>query len=105
MAIPAIPAIPAISGVGGATPTAPTAPAGGGGDKGGFGGLLTDALNKLDASQTQASNAATSLATGKSTDISAVAMSVEQASLSLQLAVQVRNKLTDAYNDLFRMQI
>ncbi|HEX4521675.1 MAG TPA: flagellar hook-basal body complex protein FliE [Gaiellaceae bacterium] len=102
----AIPAIPAISGVGGASPTAPTKPAGGGGaDKGGFGGLLTDALNKLDASQVQASNAATSIATGKSTDISAVAMSVEQASLSLQLAVQVRNKLTDAYNDLFRMQI
>ena len=32
-------------------------------------------------------------------------MQVEQASLSLQLAVQVRNKVVDAYNDLFRMQI
>ena len=32
-------------------------------------------------------------------------MDVEQASLSLQLAVQVRNKVVDAYNDLFRMQV
>jgi flagellar hook-basal body complex protein FliE len=32
-------------------------------------------------------------------------MEVEQASLSLQLAVQVRNKVVDAYQELLRMQI
>ena len=99
-------AIPPIGAVGAPTsPTPGTAPAGHTGKGGGFGGLLTDALNKLDKTQTDAANASQQLATGQSNDISAVAMDVEQASLSLQLAVQVRNKVVDAYNDLFRMQI
>jgi flagellar hook-basal body complex protein FliE len=100
--------IPPIGAIGASTPAAPTsgiAPAGQSEKGGGFGGLLTDAMNKLDKTQTDAANAAQQLATGQSNDISAVAMDVEQASLSLQLAVQVRNKVVDAYNDLFRMQI
>ena len=32
-------------------------------------------------------------------------MDIEEASLSLQLAVQVRNKMVDAYQELFRMQV
>jgi flagellar hook-basal body complex protein FliE len=103
----AVPAIGGIGGIGGITP--PAAPATGGtsagGKGGGFGKALSGEIDKLDASQNQASTAAEQLATGKATDISTVAMQVEQASLSLQLAVQVRNKVVDAYNDLFRMQI
>ena len=34
-----------------------------------------------------------------------VVMSVEKASLELQLAVQVRNKGVDAYQEIFRMQV
>ena len=32
-------------------------------------------------------------------------MAVERANLSMQLAVQVRNKAVDAYNQIFRMQV
>ena len=53
----------------------------------------------------QAAKSSEAIATGQSQDISKVAMDIEEASLSLQLAVQVRNKVVDAYNDLFRMQI
>jgi flagellar hook-basal body complex protein FliE len=106
----------AISGIGGialpaaATAPAPTAPdtaAGGAGSAGGkgFGNMLANELGKLDQSQAQASTAAEQVATGQATDISSVAMQVEEASLSLQLATQVRDKAVDAYNELFGMQI
>jgi flagellar hook-basal body complex protein FliE len=96
-----------ITGVTGAAPTAPaTSPASGTGQKGsGFGHLLADALDKLNADQVQAGKSSEAIATGKSNDISKVAMDIEQATLSLQLAVQVRNKIVDAYQELFRMQV
>ena len=99
-------AIVPITGVGGAAATTPSTSVGGSGKAaGGFGHLLADALDKLDASQVQAAKSSEAIATGQSQDIGKVAMDIEQASLSLQLAVQVRNKVVDAYNDLFRMQI
>jgi flagellar hook-basal body complex protein FliE len=81
----------------------PGADGGGGGDS--FAGLLGNALGKLDASQTASTQASQDLATGKATDVSGVVMQVERASLELQLASQVRNKLVDAYSELMRMQV
>ena len=92
---PVAPSLPT-QGAQGATPA-------GGGQ--GFGNMLGNAVDKLENSQQQASAASTQLATGQATDISQVTMQVENASLALQLAVQVRNKAVDAYNDLFRMQV
>ena len=89
-------------GLGGlAGPAAPT-PAGGGG---GFGSALTQSIDKLNAVQQNADASAQALATGKATDVASVAMDVERASLSLQLASQVRTKLVDAYQEIFRMQV
>ena len=70
-----------------------------------FGHALAGALDKLDAGQQTAAQASQDLATGKATDISGVVNQVEKASLELQLATQVRNKLVDAYSELMRMQI
>jgi flagellar hook-basal body complex protein FliE len=71
----------------------------------GFGKLLEDSLGKLDQAQANADQPAQSLATGNAQDLTSVVMSVEQASLEVQLASQIRNKAVDAYNDIFRMQI
>ena len=76
-----------------------------GGGGGGFGKLLNDSIGKLDQAQAQAAQQTQQLATGQATNLSSVVMSVEQASLEVQLASQVRNKVLDAYNDIFRMQI
>ena len=85
---------------------APGSSSGGGGGKGGgFGQILTDSIGKLDQAQAQAAQQTQALATGQASDVSSVVMSVEQASLEVQLASQVRNKLVDAYNDIFRMQV
>ena len=71
----------------------------------GFGKLLEDSIGKLDQTQANADQQVQALATGKAQDLSTVVMSVEQASLEVQLASQIRNKAVDAYNDIFRMQI
>jgi flagellar hook-basal body complex protein FliE len=71
----------------------------------GFGQMLGDALGKLGGMQVDAAVQSQALATGQASDVSAVAMSVERASLALQLAAQVRNKTVEAYQDLFRMQV
>ena len=72
---------------------------------GGFGQMLSNSISKLDQAQTSADQQVQDLATGDAQDLSSVVMSVEQASLEVQLASQIRNKAVDAYNDIFRMQI
>ena len=72
---------------------------------GGFGGILADALQKLAGLQEEAAAQSQALATGRADDVTSVVMAVERASLALQLAVQVRNRAVEAYQDIFRMQI
>ena len=85
--------------------TPPAAPSSGTSGGKGFGQMLSGAIDKLDGLQQQATDASQQLATGQASDVSTVAMQVEQASLALQLATEVRNKAVDAYQDLFRMQV
>jgi flagellar hook-basal body complex protein FliE len=53
----------------------------------------------------QASAQSEALASGAAPDVSTVVMEVERAALALQLAVQVRNRAVEAYQDLWRTQI
>jgi len=85
------------------TSGAPAATGGTGG--GGFGAQLMNQLDKLNASQADASNQAQQLATGQASDVSSVVMAMEKASLELQLATQVRNKGVEAYQEIFRMSV
>jgi flagellar hook-basal body complex protein FliE len=97
--------IPGVGGLGSNLGVSKTADAGTGSGGDSFAGLLGNAIGKLDASQNAASQASQDLATGKATDVSGVVMQVERASLELQMASQVRNKLVDAYSELMRMQV
>lgn len=90
--------------VGGVGGTAGTATAGGAA-AGSFGGLLTDKIGALNDMQNSAADASQALATGQATDVASVVTTVEQAALAMQLAVQVRNKAVDAYQELMRMQV
>jgi flagellar hook-basal body complex protein FliE len=72
---------------------------------GGFGKALAGQIEKLSESQNNATEQAQQLATGQAKDITSVVMAVEKASLELQLAVQVRNKGVEAYQEIFRMQV
>ncbi|HEX3030328.1 MAG TPA: flagellar hook-basal body complex protein FliE [Clostridia bacterium] len=70
-----------------------------------FSEVFKNALNKVNDSQLEAEQIADDFAAGKTDDINAVMISATKADLSLQLALQIRNKLLDAYNEIMRMQI
>jgi flagellar hook-basal body complex protein FliE len=75
------------------------------GSASGFGQALTHAIDGLVKEQAGADAQSKALALGQTTDIAGVTMAVERANLSMQLAVQIRNKAVDAYHEIFRMQI
>ncbi|MBV4419144.1 flagellar hook-basal body complex protein FliE [Clostridium tyrobutyricum] len=70
-----------------------------------FGKLLKNKLDEVNSDQVQADNSIQSFVSGDNTDIHNVMMDAEQAKMSLELAVQMRNKLVDAYQELNRTQL
>lgn len=72
---------------------------------GGFGEALTRALSEVNELQLKSSEAAVAVASGKQVDTAQMVVDVEKANISLQFAVQVRNKLLEAYQELMRMQV
>ena len=72
---------------------------------GSFGDALTGAINSLDQTQVSASNTAQQLATGQISDPTQAITAVENASLQMDLASQIRTKLTDAVQDIFQTQV
>jgi flagellar hook-basal body complex protein FliE len=89
----------------GTTPTAPTGTPAAGNAGGGFGQALTNAISSVSDSQNAADDASARMAAGDPIDLHEVMLARETASLQFQLAVQVRNKLVEAYQDVMRMQI
>lgn len=72
---------------------------------GGFGDALGEAVKSLDAMQKEADSASTALAAGENVEIHDVMLAQDRASLNMQLAVTVRNKMVEAYQDIMRMQV
>lgn len=67
----------------------------------GFGQLL-DGLSEASAGADQA---LVDVAVGADADLHDVVLAVEMESLAFDLAVQIRNRLVDMYQEVFRMQI
>lgn len=70
-----------------------------------FGDLVNSSLENLNNSQKQADRAVKEFLTGKKENLHQVTIAMEEARLSMQLAVQVRNKLLEAYQEMMRMQV
>lgn len=62
-------------------------------------------LQKVNDKQIHSEHLLQDLAAGKTDNIHHVMLSLEDAKLSLQLLVQVRNKLLEGYQDILRMQV
>ena len=88
----------------GQDPNAAVNGATGSGD-GSFGSALTGAISSLEQTQANATTSAQQLATGQLTDPTQAITSVENASLAMDLASQVRTKLVDAVNTVFQTQV
>ncbi|WP_312461218.1 flagellar hook-basal body complex protein FliE [Proteiniclasticum sp.] len=70
-----------------------------------FGNLLTSQVEKLNMTQLSADQMVSDFAAGKTDDLHNVMIGVEEARLSMELAVQVRNKIIEAYKELTQMQL
>lgn len=70
-----------------------------------FKDLLNKALGDLNTSQVEANNSIQNLATGGSENLHDVIISMEKAEMTLQYAIQVRNKVMDAYQSVIQMQV
>lgn len=71
----------------------------------GFLDTLKEKLSEVNDKQLEAENLTQKFIKGEEEDIHKVMLSTEEAKLSLELAVQIRNKLVEAYQEFNRMQI
>jgi flagellar hook-basal body complex protein FliE len=70
-----------------------------------FSGWMTREMGAVNDKIAQADTLLQRLATGQVDNLHQVMVSLEDAKLSFQLLVQVRNKLLEAYQDILRMQV
>lgn len=70
-----------------------------------FSGMLRESLDKVNEHQHQADHAVKELISGRSKNIHETMLTLERADTSLKLAMQVRNKILDAYREIMRMQV
>ena len=71
---------------------------------GGFGEMLQQLAQEVNTDQMRADQGVLDLAQGKTEDLQAVVMSVARADLSFRFFLEMRNKLTESYQELSRMQ-
>ncbi|WML35445.1 flagellar hook-basal body complex protein FliE [Clostridium sp. OS1-26] len=71
----------------------------------GFGDILKEKLDDVNAKQLNAENSTQKFISGEDTDIHKVMLDTEEAKMSLELAVQIRNKFVEAYQELSRTQL
>ncbi|MFK2890729.1 flagellar hook-basal body complex protein FliE [Dyella flagellata] len=67
--------------------------------------MLGSQVNEINGSLEQADQAARALAAGEDIPVHDVMIAMEHARLKLQLAVEVRNRIVDAYQNLTNMQL
>ena len=87
--------------------TPPVAPAPiptrGGAD--GFTDTLKNAVTQVNDQQLAARDAAVAMASGGGVDSAQALVTIEKANISFQFAMQIRNKLLEAYQEVMRMQV
>ncbi|WP_322966391.1 flagellar hook-basal body complex protein FliE [Sphingomonas fuzhouensis] len=106
MTIEAIPPLPSV----GASPLAlqlgPVAPwPATAAPMGGFGAMLMNGIGVVDAKLQSADALVRQFAVDDSVPVHHVTMALEEARLSLELAMQVRGRLVEGYRELMNMQL
>lgn len=72
---------------------------------GSFGDIINDQIQKLNQSQINADKMTEAFIKGEVDDLHAVMIATEEARLSLDLALQVRNKVVEAYKEINNIQL
>jgi flagellar hook-basal body complex protein FliE len=71
----------------------------------GFADAMRAAVSDVNATQAQASATTEAYERGETTDIAAVMLARQQASVGFEATLQVRNKLLSAYKDIMSMPV
>ena len=74
-------------------------------DKVNFPDVLNNAVNKVNDSQVKANNDIEALIKGDDITMHEVMLSTQEAQISMQLMLEMRNKLYDAYKELSSVQL
>lgn len=76
-----------------------------GGNSPTFAHMLEKSLEDVNTQQHQANTAINELVAGRNKNIHETMLVLERADASLKMAMQVRNKILDAYREIMRMQV
>jgi flagellar hook-basal body complex protein FliE len=90
-----------------AVPAAPSLSPSTLGPRGGdaFSETLTRAVSAVNDLQLDARDAAVAVASGNGVDSAQAFVAIEKANVSFQFALQIRNKLLEAYQEIMRMSV
>lgn len=70
-----------------------------------IGNAFSNSLNDVNKSQNAAYEAAETFASGGDISVHEVMLASQKANLTMQMALQMRNKLVNAYNELYNVRI
>jgi len=74
-------------------------------DGGDFAQMLMDVLKEVNGTQQQARALETAFLTGQPVEYHDLMIALEKASTAMQLTLEVRNKLLEAYQEISRLQV
>ena len=70
-----------------------------------FESMLTSAVSEVNKTQVEGYKAMEGIATGNVKNLQDAVKKIEEAELSLKLALEVKNKAVNAYKEVMRMQV
>jgi len=70
-----------------------------------FQNMLNDAIGEVNKEQVEGYKAMQGIATGKVTNLQEAVQQIEEAELSMKLALETKNKAVNAYKEIMRMQV
>lgn len=71
----------------------------------GFGQILSKFLGSTSQADADANRAIQALANGEAEDVHTASLAMAQADLSFRLALEIRNRLQEAVQEIFRLQV
>ena len=101
--IPPISPLASISGVAsvGATNSSPVSAS----REGSFANLVENAIDRVELSRGAADQAVNRFVTGQEDELHSTVLTVQRAEMEFELALQVKNKVVQAYQEIMRMQV
>lgn len=74
-------------------------------EKKSFSEVISDAINKVNDKQINADNNVESLIKGDDITMHEVMLSMQESQLSMQLLIEVRNRMVEAYQEINKIQL